>query len=60
MAEEFMTRKELAELLKTTVRTIERFYTEEGMPYIKFGRMIRFEKKEVLDWIRKHKQTEMR
>lgn len=52
MKEEFLTKKELAELLKVTIRTIDRLCTHEGLPFVKFGRNVRFEKEKVLDWIR--------
>jgi len=54
MKEEFLTKKELAELLKVTIRTIDRLCVYEDLPFIKFGRNVRFEKDKVLEWIRNH------
>lgn len=52
MEEEFLTKKELAALLKVTIKTIDRLCINEGLPFVKFGRNVRFNKKEVLDWVK--------
>jgi len=46
-----LTRKELAEKLNMSERTIDR-HRKNGMPFIKIGKSIRFEYVEVLKWIK--------
>lgn len=55
MEEEFLTKKELAELLKVTIRTVDRLCVKENLPYVKFGRNVRFEKSKVLEWIKERR-----
>jgi excisionase family DNA binding protein len=49
-----LTTKELAELLKVTTVTIWR-WRDNGLPFIKIGRSIRFDFDEVMKWIRANK-----
>jgi len=56
MEDEFLTKKEVAELLKVTVRTIDRLHSE-GLPSVKFGRNVRFEKAEVVAWLKRKAQN---
>lgn len=56
MIEEFLTKKELAGLLKLSTRTIDRL-REKGLPIRKVGRAVRFEKNEVLEWYKKNSQN---
>ena len=45
-----LTKQELAEILKVTVPTIDR-YMKDGMPYMKFATgKVRFELEEVKKW----------
>jgi excisionase family DNA binding protein len=53
MAEEMLTKEELAGFLKIGPRTIDRL-RKEGLPYIKVGSAVRFEKSKVLDWLEKN------
>lgn len=50
---EMLTRKELAKILNTSVRTIDR-YRQQGMPYYKcqWRGVIGFKLKEVKEWLR--------
>lgn len=52
--ETFLTKTELSEIIKVSEATIDR-WRKEGMPYEKMGRGVRFNEKEVLDWIRQNK-----
>lgn len=56
MEKEFLTVENLCELLQVSRVTVYR-WREQGMPYIKIGRNIRFEKEKVLEWIRKHQEN---
>lgn len=51
MEKEILTKQQLAELLQVTERTIDRL-REEGMPFFKVGKVIRFEREEVLKWLK--------
>ena len=47
------TRKELALELKVSERTLDR-YREQGMPFIQVSKAVRFEKDEVIKWLREN------
>ncbi len=55
MKKEFITVDELCEWLKISRRTSER-WRKEGLPFIKQGRLIRFDKQVVTEWL-KSKET---
>jgi excisionase family DNA binding protein len=52
-----LTRKELAEQLKVTTRTVDR-QTKNGMPHIRFGKSVRFELNDVMIWIKEQSEKE--
>ncbi len=57
--DELLTPDEVATLLKVKKPQIyawvnESKYTEEGIPFNKAGKFLRFSKKEVLEWTEKH------
>lgn len=47
-----LTKKELAEFLKVHVNTIDNF-VRQGMPHYRFGKSVRFDQTEVLEWFKK-------
>lgn len=49
-----MTKKELAEELKVHINTISNFM-KQGMPYLKSGFVVRFEKDKVIKWLEQRK-----
>ena len=49
MENKILTRKELAEILRLSVRTIQ-LYEKEGMPYLKSGNP-RYELEKVKEWL---------
>ena len=51
--EEILTREQLAKLLQVTEKTVDRL-RKEGMPFFKVGANIRFDKEEVLKWLREN------
>jgi len=55
MEEEVLTKDELAKYLKITVRMVDKLRTE-GMPSFKVGKLIRFKKDEVMEWLENHQQ----
>lgn len=50
MDDNLLTVDELCEWLKVTRKTTER-WRKDGMPYLKIGRTVRFDKTEVVKWI---------
>ena len=46
----FMTVKELCDMMKVTRTTIDN-WRKEGLPYKKFGKIVRFDKDEVMEWL---------
>ncbi|OPY58481.1 MAG: Helix-turn-helix domain protein [Pelotomaculum sp. PtaU1.Bin035] len=54
MENELLTKEELSRFLKISIPTIDR-WRQEGMPCKKMGRLVRFEKKRVLEWIKENK-----
>ena len=51
MQEEFLTKQELAEVLKISETSITR-YINKGMPHIRVGKKVRFQLTEVLNWFK--------
>ena len=51
MDEKILTKEELATLLKVTQRTIDRMRID-GMPFFKVGTHIRFDRDDVLKWLK--------
>jgi excisionase family DNA binding protein len=52
---DFLSTDDLVAMFKVTRKTIER-WRKEGLPFIKIGSTVRFEQKEVIEWVKKHKQ----
>lgn len=46
-----ITKKELAEIIGVSIRTIERYH-HKGLPIIKIGRTVRYDLDEVSIWIK--------
>jgi excisionase family DNA binding protein len=55
MVEEIFTKEELATYLKVTERTIDRL-RKKGMPFLKVGDTVRFQKDAVLKWLEENSQ----
>lgn len=53
LEEDILTKEDLAKLLKVTVRTIDRL-RKEGLPFLKVGNQIRFDKSDVINWLKKN------
>lgn len=53
MDSEILTVEDLCSWLKVTRKTTER-WRKDGLPYIKIGRSVRFEKEKVLQWLKDH------
>lgn len=50
-----ITVKELCELLKVSRTTVLTWRKEEGLPYEKFGKLVRFDKDKVYEWLKNRK-----
>ena len=50
-----MTKRQLAECLNISERTIEKFCSTEDLPKHKFGKAVRFDFQEVIDWLRERR-----
>ena len=48
-----MGKPEVAWLLDVSVGTIDRYCKEEGLPFIKMGRTVRFDREDVGEWVEK-------
>lgn len=48
---DLLTRKELANELKVTERTVDLWRMHKGLPFIKMGSLVRFEKDKVMEWL---------
>lgn len=55
MSEILLTEKELCAWLKISRATAWR-WRQEGLPYLKYGKSVRFEEAAVLDWLKKQNQ----
>jgi len=52
----FLTIEDLAEMLQVTRTTVYNL-KNKGLPFIKFGKNIRFDQDEVINWIKKGQDT---
>jgi excisionase family DNA binding protein len=52
---ELLTEEQLAALWGTTPRHVRRLRVEAGLPYIKLGRLVRFDRDDVGSWLEAHK-----
>jgi len=48
---EYLNVNDVAEMLKCSVRTVHSLRASEGLPFVKLGRLVRFPKEAVLDWL---------
>lgn len=49
-----LNKKQVAEVLGVSVSMVNKLMVQ-GMPYIKIGRSVRFEKEAVLEWVKNRK-----
>ena len=50
-----VTKRQLAQQLALSPSYISKLMSEEGLPYIKIGRAVRFRPKEVVEWLTERK-----
>lgn len=46
-----LTTKEIADKLKVAEITIHKWRAENGMPFLRIGRSVRFDEQKVIEWI---------
>lgn len=56
LCDNFLNKKELANILRVSLPTIDRWMAKEGLPYEKPVRCVRFEKSQVEVWLRKRRR----
>ncbi len=54
MENRYLTRKELAKYLKVSIRTIDKWVAEGGVPFAKIHRVVRFDILRIQEWISDH------
>lgn len=53
---QYMTKKEVAAMLRVSCRSVDKWKAENGLPVIKIGGVCRYEKETVLVWFAGHQQ----
>lgn len=51
-SERLLTKKELAEFLNVSIKMIDRKVSMNEIPYMKIGKLVRFDKRSILTWAR--------
>jgi len=51
-----LTEQQLAEQWNTTTRHVRRLRVEGGLPFVKLGRLVRFDPGDVAGWVAAHKR----
>jgi excisionase family DNA binding protein len=54
---ELLTEQQLADLWHTSARHIRRLRVEADLPYIKLGRLIRFDQRDIDHWLKTRKHA---
>jgi excisionase family DNA binding protein len=54
--EEFLTKIELAQLLKVSLSTVD-LWLSQGMPHLKLGRSVRVKLSESIEWFQRRSHT---
>ncbi len=53
----FLTQREVADLFRVPVRTVEDWrLTRSGPPWVKLGRHVRYEQTELLAWVKERRR----
>jgi excisionase family DNA binding protein len=54
---ELLTEQQLADQWNTTPRHIRRLRVEGGLPFVKLGRLVRFDPDDIAAWVASHKRA---
>jgi excisionase family DNA binding protein len=49
---------QLADRLGTTVRHVRRLVADKRIPYLKVGKLVRFDADEITEWLKNHRHPE--
>jgi excisionase family DNA binding protein len=52
--------KGLSEYLKISIETVYAWTSQKRIPYIKVGRLVRFDLDEIAKWLEKNKRSELK
>jgi excisionase family DNA binding protein len=55
---ELMSIDQLAQRLGITVRHVRRLVADKRIPYLKVGKLVRFDADEIAEWLHSHRQPE--
>jgi len=59
LAEDLVSYRDLADLLRTPINTLRGWVRRGQIPHYKNGGWVRFSKREILEWIERHKVKEV-
>lgn len=54
---EFLTKQEAAAFLNCGVRSIDKWRQHAGLPSVRIGNFVRFERAALIEWMRKHTEV---
>ena len=54
--DELLTVQQVASYLKVSAKTVRRLVDRRGLPHIRFGRVLRFERGDVFRWLQARKE----
>jgi excisionase family DNA binding protein len=57
MQQSFLTERELSQVLKCSVAALRTWRRKNGLPFIKLGRLVRYELRAVLAWFESQKPS---
>ena len=51
MKDKIMNKRDVAKYLKLSIPSVDRYMMNEGMPYYKIGKSVRFDKDRIENWL---------
>ena len=54
--DQLLTLQEVAEYLKVSAKTVRRLVDRRGLPHIRFGRVLRFDRGDLFRWLEARKE----
>lgn len=56
MADPLLTKRDVAELLGISIRTVDKWVSRREIPFVRVGSLVRFERSAIDSWITRHRQ----
>jgi len=56
VVDNLLTVQDVAEMLRVSPKTVRRLVARRGLPHIRFGRVLRFERGDVFRWLQARKE----